>query len=180
MIQSDDFEPPGIELNRNFGTDLQPERIELDLNVGQIRVKFRYSIFWEMTIKIFSQKIRRKLEILMLTCPSSNQGYDQTTIQLKALQTWILKTETYEKCWPHHCMCMGEEKNMVLLTNPQLQGNQKQKSYRREVQVHDVLKLITLQEYKRELEVESISRANERLGNWMQCFPAREFYFQIS
>ena len=40
-------------MNRNFGTDLQPKRIELDLNVGQIRVKFRYSIFWEMTIKIF-------------------------------------------------------------------------------------------------------------------------------
>ena len=31
------------------------------------------------------------------------------------------------KCWPHRCMDIGEEKIMVLLTNSQLQGNQKQK-----------------------------------------------------
>ena len=30
--------------------------------------------------------------------------------------------ENYEKCWPHRCMYMGDEKIMVLVTNPQLQG----------------------------------------------------------
>ena len=35
--------------------------------------------------------------------------------------------EECENCWPHRCMYVGEEKMMVLLTNPQLQGNQKQK-----------------------------------------------------
>ena len=41
--------------------------------------------------------IRRKQEHLVSTCPTSNQGYTPTTIQLKALQTRILKMEKYEK-----------------------------------------------------------------------------------
>ena len=63
-----------------------------------------------------------------------------------ALQTRILKMEKYETCWPHRCMYMGEEKIMVLLTNPQLQGNQTQKENRREEQLHNVLQLITPEE----------------------------------
>ena len=34
LIQSDEFEPQRIELDRNPGTDLQPRRIELDWNIG--------------------------------------------------------------------------------------------------------------------------------------------------
>ena len=58
-----------------------------------------------------------------LSCPLE---LDPIMIQLKALQTRILKMENYEKNWPHRCMYMGEEKIVVLLTNPQLQGNEKQ------------------------------------------------------
>ena len=78
-----------------------------------------------MTVKILSQKIRRRLENLMSTCPTSNQGFTRTTTQPKASQTRILKMENCEKCWPHRCMHMGEEKIMVL-KDPQLQGNQRQ------------------------------------------------------
>ena len=87
LTQSGDFEPQGIELDRNPETDLQPRRIEPDRQMtqshpapgnlsgemiqllkkepefwGQIRVKFRYSMkeFWEMTVKIVSQKRRRR------------------------------------------------------------------------------------------------------------------------
>ena len=34
VIQSDDFEPRRIELDRSFGTDVQLRRIELDRNIG--------------------------------------------------------------------------------------------------------------------------------------------------
>ena len=34
LIQSDDFEPQRIELDRHLGKDLQPRRIELDRNIG--------------------------------------------------------------------------------------------------------------------------------------------------
>ena len=52
----------------------------------------------------------------------SNQRYTPIMIQLKALQTQILKMENYEKCWPHCCMYMGEGKIMVLLKNPTASG----------------------------------------------------------
>ena len=94
--------------------------------LGQIRIKYQKE-FWEMSIKILSHNIRRKLENLVSTCPASNQGYTRITIQVKALQIRILKIENHEKCWSHRCMYRSEEKIMVLLTNPQLQGNQKQK-----------------------------------------------------
>ena len=48
----------------------------------------------------------------------SDRRYTPIMNQLKALQTRILKMENPEKCWPHHCMYMGEEKIMVLLKNP--------------------------------------------------------------
>ena len=85
MIQSDDFEARRIELERNLDSDLQPQGIELDRNLGteelsltgilgQIRIKYQKE-FWEMTFQILSQTIRRKLENLVSTCPTSNQGY---------------------------------------------------------------------------------------------------------
>ena len=104
LIQSDDFELRRIELYRNIGTDLQAPGIELDRNIGTD--PFQIPEFWEMTFKILSQKIRRRLENLMSTCPTSNQGYTQTTILLKAVQTRILKVENYKKkCWLHLCIC---------------------------------------------------------------------------
>ena len=77
--------------------------------LGQIRIRYQKE-FWDITIKILSQKIRRKLKNLVSTCPTSKQGYTLITIQLKALQTRILKMENYEKNWPHGCMYMSEEK----------------------------------------------------------------------
>ena len=59
MVQSDDLEPGRIELDRNIGTDPY-QRLER---------------IWEMTTKIRSQKIRRKLEIFGVDMP-----YVQSTI----------------------------------------------------------------------------------------------------
>ena len=79
MVQTDDdFEPRRIELDRNIGTD--PYQIPV----------FEERIL-ELTIKKRSQKIRRRLENLLSSCPTSNQGHTPITIQLKALQTGILK-----------------------------------------------------------------------------------------
>ena len=117
LTQSDDFEHQGIELDRNPGTDLQPRRIELDRNIGTDPYQMPERILGDDE-KILAQNMRRRLENLTSRCPASNQGYTRTTIQLKALQTRILKMENYEKCWPHRCMHMGEEKIMVLLKDP--------------------------------------------------------------
>ena len=62
-----------------------------------------------------SHKIWINLEKLVSRCPMSNQGYTQTMIQLKALQTRI------------HCVYTGERKIEILLEEPWLQGNRKQK-----------------------------------------------------
>ena len=96
----------------------------------------------------------------MSTCPPSNQGCTPITMQLKALKTRILKMANNETC-------MGEEKIIVLLTNPQLQGNQKQKKYRIEGQVRKVLRLISLEE-KALSQIHL--KSHERVGNRMQCF----------
>ena len=55
--------------------------LELSLTriMGQIRIKYRKE-FWEITNQILSQKIRRKLDNLVSTCPTSNQGYTPITI----------------------------------------------------------------------------------------------------
>ena len=55
--------------------------------LGQIRVKYQKE-FWEI-IKILSQKIRRKLENLMSTCPTSNQGYTRTDLEDGELQKML-------------------------------------------------------------------------------------------
>ena len=111
FIQADDFELRRIELDRNLGTDLHqtPEKILGDDN------------------QILSQKIRMKPEKLV-SRSSSNHRHTPIMIQLNALQTRILKMENYEKCWLHRCMCMGEEKIMVLLTNPQLREKTRSRS----------------------------------------------------
>ena len=116
LTQSGDFEPQGIELDP--GKDLQPRRIELDM-LGQIRFEYQQE-FLEMTIKILSQMTRRRLQHFDVDMPCV-----QSRIHLDCAR--ILKMENYEKCWPHRCMHMGGEKIMVLLKNPLLQGNQKQK-----------------------------------------------------
>ena len=78
-----------------LGLIYSQEELSLTRILGHIRYLMKE--FWEMTVKILSQKIRRKLEKLVSTCPASNQGYTPITIQLKALQTRILKMENYEK-----------------------------------------------------------------------------------
>ena len=80
-----------------------------------------------MTIKILSEKIREEMGNFDVDMPYVQSRNTQTAIQLKALQTRILRMENYEKCWPHRCMHKGEEKITVLLKDPQLQGDQEQK-----------------------------------------------------
>ena len=121
------------------------EEIELDRNIGTDPYQIPERILGNDYQNPITEDTE-ETEKLVSTWSTSNQGYTLITIQLKALQTRILKMDNYEKCWPHCCMYMGDEKIMVLLTNPQLQGNQKQKQCRREVQVQIVLKLITLDE----------------------------------
>ena len=108
--------PTGFEPKLIQSTDRQPRRIELEKNVGTDPYQIPERILGD-DYQNPSWKIRRKLENLMSTCPTSNQRYTETTVQLKALQTPILKMENHEKCWPHRCMHMGEEKITVLLTD---------------------------------------------------------------
>ena len=132
-IEPEDLEPRRIELDRHLGTDpyqiqerfmrnnyQNPIAEDLD-EFGEVGAEMSHlqsqmhsarQEYWdrsvsntrEMTIKILSQRIRRRLEILMSTCLTSHQAYTLTTIQRKALQTRILKMENYEKCWLHHCI----------------------------------------------------------------------------
>ena len=111
--------------------------------LGQMRIKYQKE-FWEMTIKIYHRYTEETRKFLVSTCPTSNQGYTPITIQLKALQTRILKMENYEKCWTHRCMCMGGEKLWFFSQTHSFRETTGKS--RREGQVHNVLKLITLQE----------------------------------
>ena len=87
------YEPKVIEPN-----DLEPRRIELDRNLGTDLHQTQERILGD-DYQNLSQKIRKRLENFMSTCPTSNQEYTPFTIQLKALQTRILKMENYEECW---------------------------------------------------------------------------------
>ena len=111
--------------------------------LGQIRVKYRNE-FWEMTIKILAQKIRRRLANLMSTCPTSNQGYTRTTIQLKTLQTRILKMENYENMLASPLNACGRGENYGSSQRPIVSGKPEAKSRTEEVQI--VFKVITLEE----------------------------------
>ena len=115
LTQSGDFEPEGIELDRNPGKDLQPRRIELDRNIGT----GPYQIPERILGDVYQNPTTEDTEEI------GNFGDDMPyvqsrmhSIQLKALQTRILKMENYEKCWPHSCMHMGEENTIVLLKDP--------------------------------------------------------------
>ena len=110
------YEPKVIEPEH-----FEPRRIELDRKSS------------EKTTKILSPKTWMNLEKLVQRCPTSSHRCIPVRTHRKALQTRILKMENYEKCWPHRCMYMDEEEIMVLLKTPQLQGNWKQKKYRREI-----------------------------------------------
>ena len=113
-----DLQARRIELDRNPETDLQPRRLELDRNIGtdphQIQV-FDERSLGDYYQKSYHRRYGEDWKSFMSTCPTSNQGYTQTTIQLKALQTRMLKMENCEKRWPHRCVHIGEEKFMVLL-----------------------------------------------------------------
>ena len=74
ITRSDEFEAQRIELDRNPGTDnleelswteileqiCSLEELSLTEILGQVRIKYQKE-FWEMTIKMLSLKIRRKL-----------------------------------------------------------------------------------------------------------------------
>ena len=54
--------------------------------------------------KPLSPKKWRNVEELATSSPAANHRCISITTQRKALPTQILKIESYEKCWLHHCM----------------------------------------------------------------------------
>ena len=77
---------------------------------------------------------------------SYNQSQLQIMIQQKAMLTRTSKVDNYVRSWLHRCMCGSEKETLILLENPELQGNLMQCFDRREKQVHNGLKLITQDE----------------------------------
>ena len=124
-----------MELDRNLGTDLQPRRIELARNIGTDPYQLPDRILG-YDYQNLSHKIRRKLEKV---------GADMSYVQSK-IHSGYDSAESIADSDLEDGMDMDEEKMMVLIKNPQLQGNQKQRWCRREREVHNVLKLITLEE----------------------------------
>ena len=125
--QSDNLEALRIELDRNPGTDLlQTRRTELDRNIGTHSYQIPERILgddYQNPITADTEETG-KFDVDM---PTSNQGYTQTAVQLKAMQTRTLKMKRNEKCWSHHCVYTGEGKIMIFLEDPWLQGNRKRK-----------------------------------------------------
>ena len=93
-----------LKLDRNPGRRFTASK-NLTGILGQIRIKNQKE-YLGMTIEIPSQKIRRKTGNFLMSQRTllPIKEYTQTTIQLKALQTRILKMENYEKFWSHHCV----------------------------------------------------------------------------
>ena len=108
-------QPLRIEMDRNLGTDLQPRRIEPDRHIGTDPQQIPERILGDDSSKSCHRRYRRDWKIWCRLALRPIKDILQTTNQLKALQTRILKMENYEKCWLHRCMHMGEEKIMVLL-----------------------------------------------------------------
>ena len=90
-----DLQPRRLELDRNLGTDLQPRRLKLDQNIGTVPFQIPERIVGDDCQKSYHGRYGGNWKLS--TCPTSNPGYTPITIQLKALQTRILKMENLEK-----------------------------------------------------------------------------------
>ena len=75
-----------------------------------------------MIIKILSLKIWKNLDKLVSRCPTSKKKRYTPIIEDSDLEDGELR-----KCWLHHCIYTGEEKILILLKDPRLRGNQKQR-----------------------------------------------------
>ena len=124
LTQSDDVEARRIELDQNPGTDPQPRRIELDRNIGTDPKEIPERILGDdyQNPKTEDTKETEQFGVNMPHVQSRiHSDYDSAE---SIANSDILKMENYEKCWPHRCMHMGEEKIWVLFTaSPTLQNN---------------------------------------------------------
>ena len=112
--------PQVMSPNWSSPTTLSLEELSLTGILGQIYITPRQEL-WAMTIKILSLKIWKNLDKLVSRCPTFNQRC-----------TPIIAYSDFEdgdlrKCWLHRCVFTDEGKMLILLEDPRLQGNQKQR-----------------------------------------------------
>ena len=109
-------EPKAIETEAIEPKTSSPEELSLTGILGQIRIKYRKDLC-ETTGKILSSTIWMNLEKLVLRCPTSSHRCIPIMARRKALQTRILKMESYEKCRLHHGIYRVEGLRIISNTN---------------------------------------------------------------
>ena len=125
LIQSDDFEPQRIELDRHLGKDLQPRRIEFDRNIGTDPYQILERILGDDYQNPITEDTGETGNFGDMPYVQSriHSDYDAAeTIAHSDLEDGDLRKMLASPLYVH-----GRGENMTLLKNPQLQGNQKQK-----------------------------------------------------
>ena len=103
-------------MDRNLGTDPQPRRIELDQNIGTDPYQIPERILGDDYQNLITED----------TEETGKVGADMAYVQSRIHSNYD-SAESIADSDLEDGMDMGEEKIMVLLKNPQLQGNQQQK-----------------------------------------------------
>ena len=125
---------------------------------------------WEITIKILSPNIWKNLgKVGVETSYLQSQMHSEYD-SAESIADSDLEDGELRNMLASPLFLREREENSGSSRRPTASGNQKQWQYRREGQVHNVLKLIT-EEEKARCQVHLKSR--ERLGNRMQCFHQR-------
>ena len=127
LIQSDDFEPQRTELDRNLGTDLKPRRIELDWNIGTDPYQTPERILGDDHQNLITEDTEETGKIgddMPYVQSRIHSDYDAAeTIAHSDLEDGELRKLLASSLYVH-----GRGKNYGSSENhPQLQGNQKQK-----------------------------------------------------
>ena len=143
-------------------TSNKPKRMELDRN---LQIEHQDLTRERVVGDDYQSPIT---DMVSSRCPTTSHRYTQIMIHQKALLTGTSKMDNYVRCWLHRCMYGSEKETLILLENPEHQGNLMQRLYRREKQVHNGLELITQDESQVHLE------SPEFQGNLKQCFHLTE------
>ena len=139
----------------------RPRELCLTGILGQIRIKSRKDL------EILFLRLWTNLEKLVRRCPPSSHRCIPIMTQRRALQTRILKMDNNEKCGLTAVCTWARRKLLFFSKTHSFMETRSKNKYWREVQVHNVLKLIT-QEGRAWSQIHL--KSHERLGNLLQCF----------
>ena len=109
-------------LDQNPGTDPHPRRIELDRNIGTDPFEIPERILGDDYQNPITEDTKETEQFGVNMPHVQSRIHSDYDSAESIANSDILKMENYEKCWPHRCMHMGEEKIMGSLHRPKDSG----------------------------------------------------------